>query len=115
MKLPSLNTLLIIGVAVLLTLQLKSCFDKTHKPEQMIRNEERIKFLEEKRLSDSLATDAYLKLKDENISILKSKEATIVNQYIQSNDKIKTIAPTITNLDRENLRAAAIRYVVLTD
>lgn len=111
MKLP-INTILLLVAAVLITLQVDSCFRKAPVNEELIVAREKIKSIEEKRVTDSLNMAAFLKLKDENIAVLKTKEATIVNQYIQSNDKLKTIAPAITNLDKEQLRAAAIGYVV---
>lgn len=115
MKLPSSNTILLVIAVVLITLQISSLFRKTQVNEELIVAREKIKHIEEKRISDSINMDVFLKLKDENIALLKKQDAVIVNQYIQSNDKLKTITPAITNLDRENLRRTIERYSVLQD
>ncbi len=115
MKLPSSNTILLVIAVVLITLQISSLFRKTQVNEELIVAREKIKHIEGKRIADSINMDVFLKLKDENIALLKKQDAVIVNQYIQSNDKLKTITPAITNLDRENLRRAIERYTVLSD
>ena len=115
MKLPSSNTILLVIAVVLITLQISSLFRKAQVNEELIIAREQIKHIEEKRISDSINMDVFLKLKDENIALLKKQDAVIVNQYIQSNDKLKTITPAITNLDRENLRRTIERYSVLQD
>lgn len=115
MKLPSSNTILLVIAVVLITLQISSLFRKTQVNEELIVAREKIKHIEEKRIADSINMDVFLKLKDENIALLKKQDAVIVNQYIQSNDKLKTITPAITNLDRENLRRTIERYSVLQD
>lgn len=111
----NVNTLMWVGIGVLLTLQIGSCFRKTPVNAELIIAKEKIKSIEEKRVSDSISNAAYIKLKDENIALLQQKENVIVNQYIQSNDKLKTIPAIVNALVRDSLRRAIERYVVLSD
>lgn len=109
------RTLLWILVSVLLTTLGKGCFDKTPVNPELVRLQERVKYIEEKRISDSLSNAAFIKLKDEKISEIKNKEAVIVNQYISTNDKLKNIPASINALVRDSLKSAIERYVVLPD
>ncbi len=111
MKLP-LNNILWIAVTVLITLQVKSCFTKTPPNEKLIRTEEQIKQVEQKRISDSLLNASFLKVKDD--SIMSLKEQLFGNNHkLQVNkntyDKVK---PIVTDYSREQLRSEAVRYTL---
>jgi len=110
MKSINFNTILLIGVAVLLTLQLRSCFDKVHKPESMIRNEERIKYLEEKRLSDSVVLVQTRSMYDSLISASKQKTVVLAGQFQQTKKIYDKIPVIINDLDREQLRRSVADY-----
>ena len=103
----------IIGAALTFILT-KGC-GKTPVNEDLIVAREQAKSIERIRIKDSLANAAYLKLKDENIALLQQKEAVIVNQYIQSNDKLKNIPAVVNALIRDSLRSAIQRYAMLRD
>jgi len=100
----NLNTALLIGVAVLLTLQLKSCFDKVEKPEQMIRNEERLKYLEQERIKDSINYVEVMAMYDSLIVISKQKFDELENKKQPIKNAIKQVSNTVDNFDREQLR-----------
>ena len=68
MKLP-LNNILWIAVTVLITLQVKSCFTKTPPNEKLIRTEEQIKQVEQKRISDSLLNASFGKTTPDELPI----------------------------------------------
>jgi len=106
LKLPSLNTILLIGAAVLLTMQLRSCFDRVHKPEQMIRNEERLKYLEQERLKDSVNYVEVMAMYDSLIVISKQKFDELENRKQPIKNAIKQSNTVVDNFDREQLRRA---------
>ena len=110
MKLPSLNILLVIGVAILLTIQLKSCFEKTHLPEKMIRNEERLKFVEEKRITDSMYYVRELQVKSDSIALLKENDNTFVNKLSSNDKKIKASNNRVNDLTDAELERGFATY-----
>lgn len=106
----ALNDMLLIGFAVMLTLQINSCFSKVHKPESMIRNEEKIKAYEselpkiKQQLSDITAKyDSLLLVSAERILQLSQAYKATKIYY----EKIPVI---VGNLDKEQLRSGANNY-----
>jgi hypothetical protein len=111
MKLP-LNQLLLIALVVLVTLQVDGCFKKTPANEKLIRAEEKIKQVEQKRQSDSLINEAFLKVKNDSIALLQEQliaNGTKLQVNKISYDKIK---PIVIDYSREQLRTEASRYLV---
>lgn len=111
MKKPSLNTILLIGITALSVLQLKSCHDRTPLPEKMIRNEERLKYLEEKRLADSVALVETRGRYDSLITNVLSKgENDFQNKYQPLKRTYEKIPHIVDNLDKQQLRQGAESY-----
>lgn len=110
MKGISLNTILLIGVAVLLTLQLNSCFSKVHKPEQMIRNEERLKYLEKERLADSIALVERRVQYDSVTALLMKKDTVIVTKLIANDKKQQNIITVVRDASKDELRRFVTEY-----
>lgn len=106
----NVTTILYIGIAVLLVLQFKSCFDKVHKPESMIRNEERLKYLEEKRLSDSTIFADKIKWYDSLLSISELKSKELASRFQATKVIYERIPVIVNDYDREQLRAAIANY-----
>lgn len=106
----NVTTILYIGVAVLLVLQFKSCFDKVHKPESMIRNEERLKYLEEKRLSDSATFAEKIRWYDSLLSVSQQMSLQLASKYQATKVIYERIPVIVGNLDKEQLRAGANDY-----
>ena len=102
--------LLTIAVTVLLTLQLKSCFTPVRKPEEMVRNEERIKYLEAQRITDSVELVDTREKYDSLIfiSLLKVSSFEIQKQPIRY--AIKQVPVIVGNYDKEQLRRALSGY-----
>ena len=109
MKGVSLNTILLIALAVMIVLQLKSCFDKAPPNERLIRAEMKIEALEEKRKSDSLQLADYRQQRDEMISALKVKDTTLIIKYETTKIKYADIPTAVNNLSRDSLYATAIQ------
>lgn len=104
------NTILLVALIALLTWNVRGLVTSSPKSEKMIRAEERIKALEEKRLSDSLLNEAYLKQKDAIIAILRDRDTVLVTKYMKSNEKLKTIPVTVRNYTNEELRRAIYSF-----
>ena len=98
--------LLTIAVTVLLTLQLKSCFTPVRKPEEMVRNEERIKYLEADRRKDSIAFHKEIKWYDSLLALEMSKDKDLQIKYIPLKKTYDKIPVVINDFDREQLRRA---------
>ena len=106
MKIPW-TTILLIVVAILVTLQLKSCLDKTPPNEKMIKSDMKIEELNKKVIADSVAlkeerhkSDSVIALSDERFMNLVSKRQPIINV-------IKQTPVTVSNLDKEQLRSGS--------
>jgi hypothetical protein len=110
MKGINLNTILLIAIAVFITLQLKSCFSKSHKPEQMVRNEERIKYLEQERIKDSINYVEVMAMYDSLIVISKQKSVVLAGQYTTTKKRLNEIPVIVNDFDREQLRRAIADY-----
>jgi hypothetical protein len=110
MKGINLNTILLIAIAVFITLQLKSCFSKSHKPEQMVRNEERIKYLEQERIKDSINYVEVMAMYDSLIVISKQKSIILSTQYTSIKKRLNEIPIIIGNLNNEDLRRAVWEF-----
>jgi hypothetical protein len=108
MKFLNLNTILIVAVAVLVTLQVSSMFRKSSPNESLIRAEMKIEQLEQKRLSDSVLLVEQLKAKDLVIAALQEKDTVYIRNINSSNERVKNIPAAVNNIsDDAGLRAAA--------
>lgn len=106
----SRNDIFLIALVVLLTLKIDSILTKPQKPDQMIRNEERLKSLEAQRKTDSVTLvetrekyDSLILASLQRVNVLETQKQPIKNV-------IKNIPAVVTNLDKEQLRDGAIRY-----
>jgi len=110
-----LPMILLIACVALVTWNIRGCITKTPPNEKLIRAEEQIKAIEDKRKYDSLLMAAYLQIRDDSIASLKDQLLNNgVRLQINKNnyDKIK---PVVINLDREQLRSEASRYPLPAD
>jgi hypothetical protein len=104
----NLNTILIVVVAVLVTLQVNSFFKKSAPNEKLIRAEMKIEQLEGGRIADSLLTIEKLKAKDLVIAGLNEKDTVYIRNINSSNERIKNIPASVNIIsDDAGLRAAA--------
>lgn len=111
MKLPVINnTILWVVIAVLVVLQFKSCFDKTQLPEKMIRNEERLKYLEEKRLSDSVSFQQRVVWYDSALSVSQNKFNDLESKKQPIKNAIKQVSNAVDNFDKLELSRAISEY-----
>lgn len=110
MKKISLSDIFLMGFVVMLTLQIDSCFTKLRKPEQMIRNEERLKILEEKRLEDSVTLALTRSMYDSLIALSWDRINSLENSKQPIKYAIKQIPVIVGSLDKEQLRAGANAY-----
>lgn len=106
----NLTTILLVGIAILLTLQLKSLFGKTHKPEGMIRNEERLKYLEQQRVQDSVMGAQRIATIDSLIILSLQKSTQLSNQYQTVKKRYDKIPAIVNDFDREQLRRTFSSY-----
>ena len=103
-------TILIVICAVFITLQVSSMFRKSGKPEQMIRNEERLKYLEESRLKDSVTIVITRALYDSAISASNERLNQLQNKFQATKIIYEKVPVIINNLDREQLRRAVSEF-----
>jgi hypothetical protein len=110
MKWPSLNTILLIAVGIFVYIQFRSCTDKVHKPEEMIRNEERLKYLEKERLSDSVTLFQIRVRYDSIIALSLQKSGQLKTQYQTVKTVYEKIPVIVNDLDKQQLRSGAESY-----
>lgn len=110
MKWPSLNTILWVAVAILLTLYLKSCFDKTPPDEKIIRLEIQNQQLEKQRIVDSVNLkeardwyDSLLIVSNQRFTDLQNKKTPIINV-------IKKVGNTVDGFDKQQLHSGAEHF-----
>jgi len=104
MKSINLNTILLIGIIALATWQIRGCFTKTPLPEKMIRNEERIKYLEAQRLTDSVALIETRVKYDSLVTVSIQKSEQLAGKFKATKVIYETIPVIINSYDREQLR-----------
>lgn len=110
MKLISRNDILLVAVVFMAAWLIRGCFTKVSKPEQMIRNEERIKYLEQERVEDSVvwvkreaAIDSLLSLSMKRYDNSEQRKQPLIKKYEQ-------IPVIVNDLDREQLRRAIANF-----
>lgn len=91
----NLNTILIIAVAVLLTLQISSWFRGKVVNEKAIRLDEQGKAKEQIRLKDSVYYSWRLTAQDSVIAMLKQQTGQKQIQYVQLKNDYGKIRPTV--------------------
>lgn len=104
-KIP-VTTILLIVLAIVLTLQFKSCFTKADKPAEMIRNEEKIKYLEAQRLQDSIRFVEKLALIDSFVSLSEARYTELENRKQPIKNAIKKEPGIVDNFDKQQLSRA---------
>lgn len=102
MKGLSLNTVLIVAVAVLMTLQVQSCLSGSKKPPdisgEIKAKDELIEVLRRGREDDR-------RMLDSTFAVLKSMESEKVKEYHKTVIKYEAIPVYINTLERDSLRA----------
>lgn len=106
----NIASILLIIVAVLATILIRSLFSKTHKPEQMIRNEERIKYLEADRLKDSAVFHQQINWYDSLLAVEMSKDKELQIKYVPLKRVYDKIPVTVDNLDKQQLRSGTDNF-----
>ncbi len=110
MKNLNLNTILLVGIAVLMTLQLKSCFEPARVDRKLI--EAQIKQEQyEKELPEIRKELDYIYAKYDSLllSSLQS-ENDLEQRKTPIKNAIKQVPVIVSNLDREQLRIALTNY-----
>jgi len=103
----NITSILLIAMAVLVTLQLKSCLDGGKKaPDisgEIKAKDDLIKMIMQEREQDR-------RLFDSTISLLKQQDEGKIKEYKTTVIKYEKIVPTVTNLNREELRRAVTDF-----
>ena len=106
MKLP-LNTILLIAVSVLLTLQISSMF-RSNKPnsyykEKLADKEAEIKEVKQDR-------DLYRTKTDSLLALLRQSDTVLIREYKTNTIKYEKISPTVDAFNNDELRRAIFNY-----
>ena len=107
MKLPSLNTILIVIAVVFITLYLRSCFVKTPPSEKIIRSDMKIEQLEKQRVVDSVELVRIRHEKDSAIAAADERIKNLENQKQKIVNVIKKVPVFVDNLDKQQLHSGA--------
>lgn len=113
MQIPKINLTIVawVVIAVMLTLQLKSCFDRTPPNEKVIRLDEQIKAIEQQRVSDSMIAAGKLREKDIEIAYLRQQDTVYVNKLVTNDKKIKASNDRVDGLTNSELeRSITAKY-----
>jgi hypothetical protein len=110
MKNLNLNTILLVGIAVLMTLQLKSCFEPARVDRKLI--EAQIKQEQyEKELPEIRKELDYIYAKYDSLLLSSlQRENNIEQRKTPLRYAIKQVPVIVSNLDREQLRIALTSY-----
>ena len=94
-------------ISIMGTVILMMVFGRSGKSEKMIRREMQIEFSEKQRVSDSLLFVERLKLKDEEIALLQTKDTVLITRYEATKKSLPAIDANVRNLSRDSLYATA--------
>ena len=110
MKNLNLNTILLVGIAVLMTLQLKSCFEPARVDRKLI--EAQIKQEQyEKELPEIRKELDYIYAKYDSLLLSSiQRETNLEQRKTPLKYAIKQVPVIVSNLDREQLRIALTNY-----
>jgi len=110
MKNLNLNTILLVGIAVLMTLQLKSCFEPARVDRKLI--EAQIKQEQyEKELPEIRKELDYIYVKYDSLLLSSlQRENDLEQRKTPIRYAIKQVPVIVSNLDREQLRTALTNY-----
>lgn len=110
MKNLNLNTILLVGIAVLMTLQLKSCFEPARVDRKLI--EAQIKQEQyEKELPEIRKELDYIYAKYDSLLLSSlQRENDLEQRKTPIRYAIKQVPVIVSNLDREQLRTALTSY-----
>ncbi len=99
------NPVLILSLILVAVVawNVRGCFTKVQKPEQMIRNEERLKYLEAERVKDSVAYVSRIAFYDSALTASDQRYTELENKKPYYNAAIKNTPAIIRNYDREQL------------
>jgi len=111
----NLDTILIIAVAVLLTLQISNMFRKSPVNEDLIRAKMKIEYQD--KMIEIISDDRinFRNKYDSVTALLLGKDANKAEQEKQIIVKYEKIPVYINSLNRDSLRAAVKRYSLLPD
>lgn len=104
------NTILLVGVAVLMTLQIKSCFEPTRVDPKLV--EAKVKQEQyERELPEIRKELDYIYAKYDSLLLASiSRENDLEQKKQPIRYAIKQVPVIVGNLDREQLRRAIIEY-----
>ena len=98
-------TLLFVFIAVLLTLQIRGCKEKSDTTKQYKEKIDAVKQQQEQAVKDRNEVRAKY---DSLLAIDRRRDTLLIQRYNTNTIKYEAIPVYINNLDRDSLRAAAI-------
>lgn len=107
----NITTLLLIAIVGILVWNIRGCFTKVQKPEQMIRDQVEREHLEKDRLKDSVRHVIELAAKDSVIETIKDQLAATNPKLQQSKNDTKKIPVIINALSNNELLQRANGFV----
>jgi len=107
MKGINITTILLIAVAVLITLQIESCFHN-RKPDKEYKKEisDKDKQIEQIGVERDIFRDKY----DSVITLLTKKDTVLVREYKTNTIKYEKIPVTVNSFTNDELRRAITNY-----
>ena len=110
MKEINLNTILLIGIAVLMTLQLKSCFDPSRVDRKVIEAEVKLKQYETERPAILKELDVIYAKYDSLLTASVQRYENLEQKKEPIRYAIKQVPVIVGNYDKEQLRRALANY-----
>lgn len=110
MKTLNLTTILLIGIAVLLTLQLKSCFEPSKVDREVIEAQVKMEQYEKELPQIRAELDAIYSRYDSLLIASLNREQSLEERKTPIRYAIKQVPVIVGNLDREQLRWAYAGY-----
>jgi hypothetical protein len=105
---PPLNTILLIGIAVLLTLQIQSCFGGGGKPNSYYK--EKIADMDKEIENIRSEREETRRRYDSIILIQMQKDTVLIREYKTNTIKYEKIPVTVGNFSNDELRRAIYNY-----
>jgi FlaG/FlaF family flagellin (archaellin) len=105
---PPLNTILLIAIAVLLTLQIQSWFGRSGKPNSYYK--EKIADMDKEIQSIRSEREDTRRRYDSIILIQMQKDTVLIREYKTNTIKYEKIPVTVSNYSNDELRRAIYNY-----
>jgi len=106
----NLNTILLVGIAVLVTLQLKSCFEPSRVDPKVIESKIRQEYYEKELPLIRQERDAIYAKYDSLLSASAQRYNNLEQRKIPINNAIKQVPVIVGNLDKEHFSRALSEY-----